>query len=229
MNVVKKCLFCGNEYVIPHWRIAKSKFCSRECSDKSKLANGNTVCTNCGKSFHMKDSAKRRYNRKIGFFCSKDCLSQYRKEYFKGANNHQYGKKGHLNKSFIGKERTKINKKCIETYVYSPNRIDADRSGRVLKHRLIAEENWMLFDPNAFYEKDGQYVLKKGYVVHHKDGNHNNNEISNLDVLTRSQHTILHNKNYMNIRHNKTGRIIKRVPVELSDNDMEVKYESWIN
>lgn len=34
---------------------------------------------------------------------------------------------------------------------------------------------------------------EKGYVIHHKDGNHKNNEIDNLQKMTKSDHFSLHN------------------------------------
>jgi hypothetical protein len=34
---------------------------------------------------------------------------------------------------------------------------------------------------------------EKGYVIHHKDGNHFNNKISNLQKLTKGEHFSLHN------------------------------------
>lgn len=46
-----------------------------------------------------------------------------------------------------------------------------------------------------------QYLLShklksvpKGFVIHHKDNNKLNNSVDNLEMLSRSQHTILHNK-----------------------------------
>jgi hypothetical protein len=49
------------------------------------------------------------------------------------------------------------------------------------KHRVVAEE--ML----------GRAILP-GEVVHHKDGNRANNSPSNLEVMTRAEHTSLHRR-----------------------------------
>lgn len=38
--------------------------------------------------------------------------------------------------------------------------------------------------------------LTSSEVVHHKDGNKRNNDIANLEVLTRSEHTRQHSKDY---------------------------------
>lgn len=55
-----------------------------------------------------------------------------------------------------------------------------DRNNRYLVHRKIME--------NYLGRK-----LKNNEIVHHKDMNKLNNDISNLEVLTRSEHTKLHN------------------------------------
>ena len=58
-----------------------------------------------------------------------------------------------------------------------------------------------------FYGWDGLYIREQdiirnqifnctdsGYVIHHKDGNYSNNDLSNLEILTVSDHTRLHVK-----------------------------------
>ena len=42
--------------------------------------------------------------------------------------------------------------------------------------------------------------------IHHIDGNHNNNILNNLQIVTKSEHTNIHNKNKVIIRDN-LGRI----------------------
>lgn len=47
------------------------------------------------------------------------------------------------------------------------------------EHRIVAEE--MLGRP-----------LKKGEIVHHKDGNKQNNSPENLEIMTQSEHAAIH-------------------------------------
>lgn len=146
----------------------------------------------------------------MGYYCSRECLAEDKKEKFKGENNHQFGLKGSLNSSFKGEETTKCNHSNIDIYVYKPKHPLANSNGRVLKHRLIVEENYKLFEDYFFDVQGGVPFLKKGYDVHHKDGDHSNNLIENLEILTRSQHTSHHNKQKTIVRDQK-GRILKLV------------------
>ena len=53
-------------------------------------------------------------------------------------------------------------------------------TGRKLEYQVIWE----------FYEGP----ILKGYEIHHKDGNHLNNDIFNLDLKTRKEHKLIHAK-----------------------------------
>lgn len=63
--------------------------------------------------------------------------------------------------------------------VYCSAHPKADMSGYVLEHRLAMEQYL------------GRY-LTDDEIVHHVDGNKNNNDISNLQVMTRAEHMRLH-------------------------------------
>ena len=143
----------------------------------------------------------------MGIYCSKECMNNAKVEFMKGENNHQYGLKGELNASFRGKEIKRKNHNIIDIYVYEPSHPYADANGRVVKHRLVVEQNHELFDDKYFDIINNKYILKKIYSVHHKDHDHNNNDIENLEILTRSEHTLEHLKNKQIIRDSKTGRI----------------------
>lgn len=147
----------------------------------------------------------------MGYFCSGKCKNEYRKIWFSGSNNHQYGLKGDKNASFKGDVIITKNNHLREVKVFAPYRKDANKSGRVALHRLLVEENWWKFRKDAFEYVDGQHILKKGFHVHHIDGNHSNNSIDNLIVVTRSEHRKIHDAGYYFLRSKKTGRYVAKV------------------
>lgn len=102
---------------------------------------------------------------RVGNYCSYACNNVNKPGTFK---------KGH---KWVGKIRTKIRKHSsgyIE--VYSPNHPMKSVRNTVLEHRLVMEK------------KIGRY-LKKGEVVHHKNGIRDDNRISNLKLFpSHSEH-----------------------------------------
>lgn len=204
--VKKICKTCGKEFEVIQCREKTAKYCCKKCAGEAAHGANNATCTNCGKPFHMKPTQMDRYKRTMGFFCSIGCSTEYRKVWFRGEGNHQYGLKGNLNSSFKGEEISHRNHNKMDIYVYDPTHPFANKEGRVVKHRLIVEENHSLFDDRFFETIEGRVVLKKKYSIHHKDGNHDNNDINNLQVVTKSEHTAIHNKEKVIIRDSK-GRI----------------------
>jgi hypothetical protein len=75
--------------------------------------------------------------------------------------------------------------------VYYPNHSSADKSGYIMKHRLIM----------------GKHInreLLKTEVVHHINGNRKDNHLENLKLMTFVEHAKLH----MTIRHEKRRNAI---------------------
>lgn len=199
------CKICGKEFEYPHWRKGTALYCSIDCQRQSLHAEDNVVCTVCGKPFHLKPShIKKRKGTNI--FCSRKCFAEYKKSSFKAEKNHQYGLKGEKNASFKGVELKKKNNNIVDIRVYAPQHPYKDKQSRVLKHRLIVEQNHTLFNPDYFESINGMIILKPQYQVHHIDGNHDNNDVSNLQVVTKSEHTAIHNKEKLIVR-DKLGRI----------------------
>lgn len=209
MLLEKECPVCGKTFVYPHWR-KNVKCCSKKCLGQTLRAENNMICPSCGKPFHLKQSHIRRFIGAQGFYCSKKCAKKGMRARMLGEGNHQYGLKGILNSSFKGQEVEDRNHNNIDIYVYSPNHPYCNKAGRVLKHRFLVEQNYFLFSPDWFVDINGTKYLKKSAVVHHKDGNHSNNSLDNLEVLTRGQHTAIHNKEFCNIIDPITGRIVGR-------------------
>lgn len=210
MNIHKKCIICGKEFQVPHYREKTAKYCSKECANKSRFSSNNVVCTNCGKPFHMKPSRITKNKRNCGYFCSKECFNEYKKTRFRGTNNHQYGLKGNLNSTFKNEDIFHCNNNVKDVLTYCPNHPYSDYRGRVFKHRLVVEQNHSLFDASCFEKINGTIVLKKNFVVHHKDCDHSNNDVSNLEILTKGQHTSLHNKMNPMPRNKTNGQFVKR-------------------
>ena len=202
--IKKKCLICDKDFEVPNWRKNSAKYCSKECQNKSLKGKPNCECKICKKKFHLKPY---QISNKTGNCCSRNCLNEYKKELMTGNKNHQYGLKGSLNSSFIGNEIIKTNNSITDIYVYTPEHPYANRNGRVVKHRLIVEENYKLFNESYFENINNKIVLKKSSQVHHIDFDHNNNSITNLIPVTRSEHSKIHNKVSIIVRDIKTGKI----------------------
>lgn len=192
--ITKTCEICGIEFKVIRSRNKTAKYCSIECQNKALRGEDNCICTQCGKPFHMKQSRQKRYERNLGLFCSRECLSKYKEAAYSGSGNHQYGLKGPLNASFIDDILLLKNHKLIERMVYCPSHPFCSKSGRVKEHRLVVEQNYQLFDIKYFVKINDSYYLPPKITVHHIDGNHNNNEISNLMPCTISEHRMIHEK-----------------------------------
>lgn len=166
--------------------------CLGEYNSKRYSKKIECVCPICNSTFKLKPYS---FNRVLSTpCCSKECAYVLKSKTFSGENNHQFGLKGELNASFKGNEITKKNIHLEDIYVYCPKRPDANRDGRITKHRLVVQENYKLFNSN-YFDIIGEYaVLKPGIHVHHIDQNHSNNSIDNLIPVTMKAHTTIHNR-----------------------------------
>lgn len=156
-------------------------------------------CDQCGKPINKRPSAIRKFN-----FCDKKCRHDYRHTTITCT---VCGKKKEVRKiavsknpmcslacarKFNSKRFTEMNKEL------NPERMTFETRTKVREARL---------DPNAtsypkYYGKHEHRMvaarkigrpLKKGEVVHHKDGNRRNNHPDNLEVLpSQAEHARLH-------------------------------------
>lgn len=172
------------------------------------MAELNVICTQCGKPFHMKPYQLHRYQRNHGTFCSRACYALFKKTRFAGSGNHQYGLKGPLNASFKGMCIPDINNNVVDLKFYVAGHPFSDRSGRVSYHRHLVEQNHERFPSECFIEIAGKFYLRRGLDVHHIDGNHDNNALENLQVMTRAEHSRHHNCIRKQERDPVTGRFI---------------------
>lgn len=165
-----------------------------------------SFCSNCGLPITGKPSYFERVKQPS---CSKACHIAICQKRMTGKNNHQYGKKGHLNASFKQGLTRQRNNNQIDYWVYQPDHPFANINGRVKYHRFVVEQNNLSFNPDVFIWLNNKPYLKPELVVHHIDGDHDNNDISNLQVVTKSEHRKIHNKTTPRNRNTRTGRFVK--------------------
>lgn len=141
-------------------------------------------CEICGWYFKTKKSHLKR--RKT---CSRACGGVKKMDMYLGESNPNYGNRGELNPIYKGGYVSNYGYKMIKVRE-NPN---AQKDGYVLEHRLIMSE--FLGRP-----------LRADEHIHHIDGDKLNNDISNLMILSLSEHTRLHNKERKIVR-DRLGRI----------------------
>lgn len=183
-----ECKWCKQEFLCEYWRIQKRKnlFCSKKCENNYRKSKSelNCTCEVCGKLFHRKQSHIDKYKH---LYCSIECHRKAKQEYMLGAKNHQYGLLGDKNASWKSDERISYYGYRLIRVIDHPFRNSDDM---VFEHRLVAEK-YLLTDENSV-EIDGKKYLAEEYVVHHIDFNRLNNDVANLQVMLRNEHTKLH-------------------------------------
>lgn len=147
------------------------------------------ACCICGNEFKTKPSHWER--RKT---CSKHCDNKRREQVYRGERNPNFGNRGEKSPLFKGGRKTNSRGYIM---VYQPGHPNSEKNGYVLEHRYVMSEH--LGRPLEDWE-----------IVHHKDHNKTNNHISNLEIMSLSNHTKIHNEEKEIIRCRSTGRI-KRI------------------
>ena len=192
MNVLLTCDNCGSVFECKHKERLERKnhFCCKSCEGEYRKKNNpnNKTCPVCGKIFYLKPSHAKRFNKQ-GNCCSTRCLGILRKELYQGENNPNFGNRGEKNP--IWKSDSRISS-YGHVLIRMPNHPFANCDGFVFEHRIVAEE-YLLNESNSVLV-DGKRFLNPKLVVHHKDGNRQNNSPSNLQIMTLSEHTTMHQK-----------------------------------
>lgn len=142
----------------------------------------NCECAICHKLLYRKPSYIKKTKN---ITCSYKCSNELRKTTYVGENNPQYGRKGNLSAAFAGEK--------IKSHgywkLYKPDH-PYNKRNRVLEHRIIAEE--YLLDSINSIDIDGKKYLKPEYAVHHIDFDKLNNNINNLCVMKKDDHSAMH-------------------------------------
>lgn len=134
---------------------------------------------------------RENYNKKtnvelLQMFPNRSYLSIYKKAYTMGflkdesieSQNRSLCKKGEKASNWKGGKR-KTRKGYVE--VLKPDHPRADSCGYVMEHIYV-------------FEQATGIKVPKNCVIHHLDGNKQNNDISNLCMMTFGGHSTFHNK-----------------------------------
>lgn len=194
---IKQCSLCGSDVEIRHKDRLNRKniFCSRKCeAEYRKLNNPNYIsCANCGKLTYKKPREQKKSRTNL-LCCSRECTGGIRKIIYNGENNPNFGNGG-IN-SPLHKSDKRMNVHGYILMALQEERPFAIDGFWIREHRYIAEKYLMTDEQSVTI--DGKKYLNPIYDVHHKDGDKTNNNLSNLQILTRSEHQKLHwklNKN----------------------------------
>lgn len=190
-----KCIICGNTDYFPNTSKFPKDFCSYKCYEEWCKFNKepNCMCAICNTPMYLKPS---RIARAIhGVTCSKECSNKLKSIYMQSSGNHRYGKCGSESQNFIGPLTISNYGYILEYCPAHPYPHDkSSKTVRVFQHRLIVERNYQKFDSKFFEEVNEMIVLKQEFVVHHINGDKQDNRLENLQIMSLAEHTALHNK-----------------------------------
>ena len=116
-----KCVLCGKVFLKSPSSVAD--YCSRECSDKSKISRTTIVCIECGRTKEIRNTQMKRYNQR---FCSSKCFGKHN---------------SYLNENYIPKQKSmKVLVNCMncnkEFLVHRYREISAKFCSRKCKHEF---------------------------------------------------------------------------------------------
>ena len=235
-----KCQNCGKEFF---HKSKTRKFCSKECYNEYVASNGKksfytkpnlkvkVICEICGKVEYVAPSRAKKYHT-----CSVECRGQYASKIY----NKKIEKKCPIcGKIFWVKNSQKHRRiccslDCSKTYrsLTKVGENNANYRGFIIENGVKSKYYKCYKEPYRRIVKDhfGLKNLLKGYDIHHKDCNPDNNEKQNLVVLPRNVHMLLH-RWFGNILLSAlhTGKISREDFYKLCSDEQKTLYENIID
>lgn len=162
MKIEVKCAYCGKIEYVNPSRAKKYKCCSVDC-----LGKYNSI----------------RYSKKVTLTCP-ICGKEYE---CKQSKIHQHRTCGDKNcrHEWLSKTRTgegNIRYKTVNSLLKENCSCNNHEKSRLIYMHVVKEQ----------FRLSSITRLPKGYVIHHKDGNHDNNLPENLILIDKSTHSLIH-------------------------------------
>jgi len=160
----KKCKYCNKKFSTEKTR---KIYCCNTCYNDAKH-HRHYAKYKKGTGTCIRCEIEFKKSRQDQKYCGIDCASKARKKYLDIP-------------SCLEDASRKLDKNIGYVRVYCPMHPKANTWGYVYEHRLIMEG------------VIGRH-LKKGEIVHHKNGKRWDNRLENLEVMTAVEHGKLHKK-----------------------------------
>ena len=191
MSVIKKkCEICNAEFTVQPYREKTAKYCSLSCR-----ASG-TYQIMCERGYGL-PVADKSYARGNTFRKGLRPTNAFPK----GNTPWNYNIKGiHLSPNTqFRKGSIPANKVAVGTITQR-----VDKSGTTRNYIKTEEPNvWKAYSVFLWEKEKG--TVPYGYVIHHINKNALDDRLDNFDVLTRSEHLLIHREDYMNEKHRVMG------------------------
>lgn len=191
MLIEHKCKNCGKSFM--DYESNHRLYCSKKCAIKKnwkkreRAKKVKLICWYCKKEFEL-NACETRVKENRVHYCSTKCRDEARKTgkiiKCKNCGNEFYTTRNEFCSSkctYEYKSKTYNHKLYMENGYLIKFKKGYNKKGNVKLHRLIMEEHL------------GRN-LTSDEIVHHIDENKLNNDISNLQVMTRGEHSRLHRK-----------------------------------
>lgn len=196
MKLQIQCDWCGKEFIREKNNIHNRNYCSRMCLGKANAERFRLkrlkTCDNCEKVFEYRGHHKKRNNH---FFCSAECGYEFKT------------KKMYIPCDWCGKP---IFKKRSDVARNEHNFCDFRCYIDFINFEKAGADNQIVSGEKLYRRLAEMKIGRNLYEyeeVHHIDGNHKNNNLDNLEVLTSAVHSKIH---ALQKERDRLGRFVKK-------------------